>query len=98
MNNPNINKRPLVLGLRPNGKSPLDCGRNLNLAGRVGLCVFHYTFRGGTVDVYDFGTVGGEIIGTQPAFVVISSFTMKPGDRFRALPQGITYVMSRLAQ
>ncbi len=95
MNNPNINKRPLVLG--PSSKWKITFGIAAGILTLLAGSAFAFSttrFVAGTVDVYDFGTVGGEIIGTQPAFVVISSFTMKPGD---TVPwhyhKGITYVI-----
>ena len=95
MNNPNINKRPLVLG--PSSKWKITFGIAAGILTLLAGSAFAFSttrFVAGTVDVYDFGTVGGEIIGTQPAFVVISSFTMKPGD---TVPwhyhKGVSYVI-----
>ena len=82
MNKLHINKKPLLLGL--SCKRKITAGimaAILTLLAGPAFAFSDVFFKSGTtLDDYDFGTVHGQYIGRQPAFVVIEGFTMRPGD------------------
>ena len=77
-----INKKKLVL--QPSCKRKITAvvvaGILTLLAGPAFAFSDVFFKSGATLDAYDFGTVHGQYIGIQPAFVVIEGFTMRPGD------------------
>lgn len=81
MNKLQTNKRPLVLG--PSCKRKITgaiVAGILTLLAGPAFAFSDVFFVSGTVDAYDFGTVHGQYIGIQPAFIVIEGFTMRRGD------------------